>query len=533
MFRDGSPRYVLAAVASPELFVSSLHQFSLAADRVATLVDSAGSIIGRSDAASAFAGQPLSSEFRDLPAHTANQVFEATTPDGEQALAVVTPVGDSGWSVLLQAPKASFTESFLPLRTAVWSGAAIAIALTLVLLVIARRAEGVRRQSQELQQANELLRMSETQYARLANATIEGVVIHEQDRIIDTNEAFCRLFGYTADEAVRRAPVDLIAVAARRTFLEHMQSGDERPYETVGLRKDGTTFPIEIVARNIDYAGHHMRVKVIRDLTAEKQADAALQESQQRLRDTQSELLHVSRLTEMGQMAAALAHEVNQPLAAVMNYVSASRSLLDGTNAHDVKVGELRRILDRANQQATLAAEIVRRLRNFIAHDDGERSIESAPDVFLEAIELALAGTRHQGVDIQRRMETDGRILVDRVQIQQVLVNLIRNAIEAMEDSPHKELAIIARNEAGSIKVQVVDTGSGLAPEIVDRLFQPFASTKVNGMGIGLSVSRSIIEAHDGAMSAESRPGGGTVFWFTLPMFSYDGDARDESAAAE
>jgi len=215
-------------------------------------------------------------------------------------------------------------------------------------------------------------------------------------------------------------------------------------------------------------------------------------------------------------MAATLAHELNQPLSAIANYMTGSRRLLEGATEENVKT--VRDALDRAAAQAMRAGDIIRRLRDFVARGESERRPENARKLIEEASALALVGAKNLGVRTQFDFDPEiDLVLVDKVQIQQVLLNLMRNAIEAMEAMPTRELTIAARAiDAETVTVEVTDTGAGIAPEVADQLFQPFITTKRTGMGVGLSICRTIIEAHGGQIWVEPNPRGGTVFRFTL-----------------
>ncbi|WP_233243371.1 sensor histidine kinase, partial [Caulobacter sp. HMWF025] len=255
----------------------------------------------------------------------------------------------------------------------------------------------------------------------------------------------------------------------------------------------------------------------IRDLTDRQQTETRLQE-------LQNELVHVSRLTAMGEMASTLAHELNQPLSAIANLLTGSRRLIDrGREADQAKV---RDAIDRAAAQALRAGDVIHRMRDFVRRGASQREPESLSKVVEEASALALIGEKERQVDVRLSLSPAAdSVFADRVQIQQVLLNLIRNGIDAMQDGPRRELVISSDlTEDGWTRLSVADTGSGIADDVREKLFQPFMTTKPQGMGVGLSISRSIIEAHGGKIWAEANPRGGTIFRFTLPPADLEDD---------
>jgi two-component system sensor kinase FixL len=225
----------------------------------------------------------------------------------------------------------------------------------------------------------------------------------------------------------------------------------------------------------------------------------------------------------MGTLASSLAHELNQPLTAIANYCEGARELL--ARELDKETTEIvREALEDAAKEAVRAGQIVRRLRDFISHGDAERRVESLSRLVTEANALALVGSREHGIEVQLRLDSHAdAVFVDRIQIQQVLTNLIRNAIDAMLDSPFRSLTVQTEcKPQGFVTVSVVDTGSGISDEIASHLFQPFVTSKKSGMGIGLSLCRTIVEDHGGRIWFEPVPAGGTAFHFTIPTAGAD-----------
>jgi two-component system sensor kinase FixL len=218
----------------------------------------------------------------------------------------------------------------------------------------------------------------------------------------------------------------------------------------------------------------------------------------------------------MGEMASTLAHELNQPLSAISNYLKGSSRILENRTDDDSVM--LREALGKAGDQAVRAGQIIRRLRDFVSRGENERRIESLSKLIEEAGALALVGVKDQ--DVHVRFELDRRhdmVMADKVQVQQVLLNLIRNALEAMTQSERRNLTISSLPESdGMIAVRVSDTGTGISSDVTTNLFNPFFTTKPQGMGVGLSICRTIIESHGGRIGAENNPDGGATFFFTL-----------------
>src|SRR5258705_503416 len=224
-------------------------------------------------------------------------------------------------------------------------------------------------------------------------------------------------------------------------------------------------------------------------------------------------------------MTAALAHELNQPLTAATNSVNAARRLL--AKGDQQTIGTVREIMEEAAADTMRAGHIVRRLRDFVIRREVEMKEESVKSIVKEACAFALIGAKASGVRVDLRFDPNAsQVLADRVQVQQVLVNLLRNSIEAMADAKRRKLSVTTTLiNAETVDVAVADTGTGLARGVADRLFEPFVSTKRNGMGLGLSICRSIVEAHGGRLRSEPNPGGGAIFRFTLAATSRTGEA--------
>ncbi len=354
----------------------------------------------------------------------------------------------------------------------------------------------------------------------LATVPDAMVVIDEMGRILSFSAAAEKMFGYAEGEVIGENVAMLMPSPDRERhdgYLSHYRDTGERKIIGIGRvttarHRDGYTFPIELSIGEAWLDETRIFTGFVHDITQRQKAEL-------RLQDLQSELAHVGRVSEMGSLASSLAHELNQPLTAIANYCEAARDLLPADGV-DESLALVREALDEAAKETIRAGQIVQRLREFVRPGEADRRVESLARLVTEANALALVGTREHGIEVQVQLDPAADdVFVDRIQVQQVLTNLVRNAIDAMLDSPIRSLVI--RSEASPddlVTLTIEDTGSGIDPEIAPQLFQPFVSSKQNGMGVGLSICRTIVETQGGRIWFEPRPGGGTAFHFTLPL---------------
>jgi PAS domain S-box-containing protein len=343
------------------------------------------------------------------------------------------------------------------------------------------------------------------------------IVIDDRGIMQSVSTTAERLFGFDAADIVGRNVSMLMPSPYREQhdgyLARYFATGERRVIGrgrvVTGLRKDGTTFPMELSVGEMTTGDRRLFTGFVRDLT-ERQA------TRQRLEELQAELIHLSRFTAMGEMASTLAHELNQPLTAVVSYLNGCRRLLDGSETlQNLMISDG---MERAAGQALRAGQIISRLRQFVARRESERQMENLSKLIEDASALALVGVNQTGVSFACGFESAATVvMVDKVQIQQVLLNLIRNAIEAMQETERRELTISTTTvDEDTVEVQVTDTGPGVSEAVAAHLFQPFVTTKPQGMGVGLSISRTIIESHGGRLWAEANPEGGTIFRLTL-----------------
>ena len=369
-------------------------------------------------------------------------------------------------------------------------------------------------------------RLRESEESRYRQAQLQSIldtvpeamiVIDERGIMRSFSTTAERLFGWTAQEAIGKNVSILMPQPYRQEhdgYLDRYRTTGERRIIgigriVVGERKDGSTFPMELAVGEAKVGPERYFTGFVRDLTERRTQE-------RRVQDLQSELVHVSRLTAMGEMASSLAHELNQPLSAITSYLRGAATLL---KAESVDKDRVREALDRSADQALRAGDIIKRLREFVAKGETQQTLVNPGILLEEAAALALVGAREKGVHVSLRCDRElPDILADKVQIQQVAHNLIRNAVEAMETTSRRDLMIEVAQRGDVALFSVADTGTGIGPEIAQHLFQPFVTSKVNGMGVGLSICRTIIEAHGGRITAGPNDGGGTIFEFTIPL---------------
>lgn len=352
----------------------------------------------------------------------------------------------------------------------------------------------------------------------LATVPDAMVLIDEQGVIISFSAAAEKMLGYAESEVVGENVSMLMPSPDRERhdgyLRDYRETGQKKIIGigrvTTARHRDGNTFPIELSVGEAWVDGKRIFTGFIHDLTQRREADL-------RLRDLQTELAHVGRLSELGTLASSLAHELNQPLTAIASYCQGAADLLEGKPDTD-SLEMAREALRETAEQAIRAGQIVRRMRDFLSHGETEHRVESLARIVTEANALALVGSREHGIEVQVLVDPEcDEVFVDRIQIQQVLFNLIRNAIEAMIGSPERLLTIATKAGDEMVTVRVEDTGSGIDERVAPQLFQPFVTSKQTGMGVGLSICRTIVESHGGRIWVEAGAHGGTIFWFTLP----------------
>ena len=342
-----------------------------------------------------------------------------------------------------------------------------------------------------------------------------------EGRVTYVNPAFCRMVGYPAEDLLgKKPPMPYWAPEAMAEYegrFRMVLSGQATPqFETVFQRSDGVRVPVLVFeAPLVDAHGRHTGwMSSILDITDRKRAEELNRQQQEKLETS-------ARLATMGEISSMLAHELNQPLAAISSYTAGALNVLAReTHAAPLDTGMLKRALEQANTQARRAGQIIRSVHEFVKKREPRRETVAIPNVVDGIRALVELQARQSYVALQVDVPPDlPPVLADRVLIEQVLLNLTRNAIEAMQaiDPERRVLRIAAhKDEQGQVAVSVIDNGHGIPPEVAERLFSPFFSTKAEGMGMGLSICRTAIEFHGGTLTHAANPGGGTIFTFTL-----------------
>lgn len=353
------------------------------------------------------------------------------------------------------------------------------------------------------------------------DAAVEAVILIDENGVIETfNRSAERLFGWTAAEVMGKN-VSLLMEGADRAghdgYLKRFLNTGEAKIIGIGRevparRRDGSVFPAMLAVGEVQQSNPRRFVGFLHDITRRRQAEEAARQSEARLN-------HFARLSTMGEMAAGLAHEINQPLTAIATFSQAATRML--ARPEGIEREDLSEALDQITAQALRAGEVIRRLRAFVKNREVRHERVDCRRVVEDSRLLLEADARSNNVQLRLQVaDSLPPITADPVQLQQVLINLVRNAIEASIDVPgaHREVVVSAKLDgAGMVEVAVADHGHGLSPEAAERLFHPFFTTKPSGTGLGLVISSSIIRAHHGRLAYRSTPGGGCTFFFTLP----------------
>ena len=381
----------------------------------------------------------------------------------------------------------------------------------------ATRLRGVMVDVTERKRAEEELRAAETRFRTFVDHATDALFVHEEDgKIVDVNRQACESLGYTREELIGMVPhhfdehVDAAFTAWVRKRLE---AGEICTFETSHRRKDGTVFPVEVHMRPFWHGGRPFALALARDISDRKRAE----EEHEKLRQLEEDLAHINRVSMMGELAASLGHEIKQPMAAA---VTDAKTCLRWLMRDQPDLKEARDAASRMVEDTLRAVDIINRTSSLYKKGAPQRELVNVNEVVNDILALLRNEAIRYGISIRRELADDlPPIMADRVQLQQVLMNLMINSIDAMKgvDSTPELVITSQRDSKDQLLVSISDTGVGL-PQEMGRIFDAFFTTKSHGTGMGLAISRSIIESHGGRLWAASNSGRGAIFYFTLPL---------------
>ena len=375
-------------------------------------------------------------------------------------------------------------------------------------------------QGGELARTREMLDDREARLNAILDTAVDGIItIDERGTIESVNPAVEGIFGYGSDELVGENVKLLMPSPYHEEhdgyLARYKRTGEARIIgigrEVEGRHKNGTRFPVDLAVSKVRVAGSTVFTGVVRDISARRQA-----EDEARRRD--AELAHAARLSTIGELTSGIAHEINQPLTAMVNFAEASLRMLRSGNADPQKLEDA---LGQITVQGQRAGRIVRHIRRLARKGESERLEADLGRLVRDVLDLVSRELRASGIALRLILGSDlATVKCDRIQIEQVVLNLVRNAMDVLEEGPAQGRELTIRTQTGTggaIELRVEDTGAGFEADSSERIFETFFTTKADGLGMGLSISRSIIEDHGGRLWASPRPGGGAIFYVSLP----------------
>ena len=359
----------------------------------------------------------------------------------------------------------------------------------------------------------------------LMEAAVDAIiVIDERGVVLSLSPAAERMFGYDAADVIDRT-VDMLMPEPYRSqhagyLSRYLQTGDARIIgigrEAEGLRSDGTVFPIRLSVGEARWSRGRRFVGIVHDLTE-------MREAEKERHALEARLAHVGRFSLMGEMAAGIAHEINQPLTSIENYSQAARRLLERRD-----LDALTEACSGISDQVHRAAGVVENIRNFIRKRSVSRESLDINSTIRDALELVMVDARDANIAVDIDLEPAlPRIYGNQVQLQQVLLNLTRNSVDAIRDQggarPRRIGVATCFGSDDTVVFEVSDTGPGISPELADAVFRPFVTTKVDGLGVGLAISKTLVESHGGSITYRTNPGGGAIFSVSIPAYQEGG----------
>jgi PAS domain S-box-containing protein len=367
----------------------------------------------------------------------------------------------------------------------------------------------------EQKRAQEELRSAETRFRTWVDHATDALFVHDvRGNILDMNRQACESLGYTREELIGKFPSHLDRGLDETSFLridERIEAGDLVAFESIHQRKDGSTFPVEVRVRPFWHGGHRFALSLARDISERKRAE----QERERLHQIEAELAHINRVSMMGELTASLAHEIKQPIAAAVSNAEACLQWLARDQPDLVEVHEA---ATEMVKEARRAAEIMTRIRSLFRKEEIQREVLDVNEVISDTVSLVREEADRGSISMRTELDAGlPRISADHVQLQQVLMNLMLNGLEAMKGCRGELIIRSQRDEEGRPLISVSDAGIGLPAGERDKIFDAFFTTKPQGTGMGLAISRSIVESHGGRLWATANSGHGATFYFTLP----------------
>ncbi len=370
------------------------------------------------------------------------------------------------------------------------------------------------------------LEENEKKYRTLFESANEGILVIS-DRIEECNDQVTRLLGYSKEELIGRRIVDFTperqplgdkSVELAQSRFELARQGKPQYFSWRNRRKDGTEIDVDVMLKSVQVGKRIFVLTTLLDITDRRRAEIELRRAEKDVADARENLAHMARLSTMGEMAAGIAHEINQPLTAIATYAQGCKRMLDNGVQ---QAAEFADPLEKIVTQALRASEVIRRLRSFIKKSTSELEVLDCNQLVADVVKLAEVDARKHGIPVHMHLaDLLPEVNADIVQLQQVILNLIRNALEAMEDTPRSRARVdvhTAVESSGQVSIRVIDCGPGLSEDALQKVFVPFFTTKPTGMGMGLSISHSIVTAHGGQMTAHNNTSGtGACFMVLL-----------------
>lgn len=444
--------------------------------------------------------------------------------DGADVLAAYAPIPELGLALMVKIHLEEVRHPFVV-------AGALSTASTVVLIFL-----GVLLSGRVISPLQRRLQESQSNINTLFESPTEGMFLLRDGLYVGCNAHLGEILGCDREELLERSPLEFSpdvqpdgrnSLEAGRAHFSAMLEHGPQYLVWQHRRSDGRLVDTYISLREVTLEGQTLILGTVHDITRLREMETRLSEAARQIQEQRDHLAHVGRLSLIGEMAASIAHEINQPLTAISNYTQAALRMAEREGGHSQALSDA---LEKSSDQVQRAAEVIRRLRGFVRKEEGAQERVELNQVVRDVVKLAEVDARHHDVRVELALSEHALpVVADPVQLQQVLLNLMRNGMEAMENAEQKVLTIETGTREGKVHARVMDRGVGLS-RVEQRVFEPFFTTKETGMGMGLAISKSIAEEHHGHLDCEPNPDGGAVFVLTLPLAPSTEDAEAQAA---